>query len=210
MAIARAEPQGMPPQATISALWASLGRRQVAQLALPGATIGLLGGVIAGGMAVAGGLPLGVTLVAAVALALPLAIGGGGYDLLLAKGKMPLGPLTPAAVYWAIAFPVARVMHAAVVNLAAGDPVAVPHGWLDFVVYNMLLSVGFAIGFWWLHQNFAPRWWFRLRDRNPVADHIIRRQLQYLYLMQEDRDQKRQARRGARTAQDDSRRRRKR
>ncbi len=178
-------------------IWAGLGRRQVAELAVPGAVIGLLGGLIAGGLAVVGGLSLGITVVAAVALALPLAIAGGGYDLLLAKGKIPLGPLTPAGIYWALAFPVARVIHAALVNLVAGDPVAVPHGWLDFVVYNMLLSVGFAIGFWWLHQNFAPRWWYHLRDRNPVADHIMRRQLQYLYLMQEHRDQKRQARRGA-------------
>ena len=212
MEATRAETAGTPAGArqALSPIWAGLGRRQVAELLVPGAVIGLLGGLIAGGLAVVGGLPLEITLVAAVALALPLAIAGAGYDLLLSKGKIPLGPLTPAGIYWAVAFPIARVIHAAVTNLAAGDRVAVPHGWLDFVVYNMLLSVGFAIGFWWLHQNFAPRWWFHLRDRNPVADHIMRRQLQYLYLMQEHRDQRRQSRRGASASAPEGRRRSKR
>jgi hypothetical protein len=179
MATLRAQPRvaSATSQAPLAALWATLGRRQVAELALPGALIGLIGGVIAGGMAVAGGLPLGLAVVAAVALAVPLALAGAAYDLLLARGTFPMGPLAPAALFWAVAFPVSRVIHAAVVNLSAGDPVAVPHGWLDFVVYQLLLSVGFAIGFWWLHENFAPRWWFHLRERNPVADHFIRVQL---------------------------------
>ena len=54
-------------------------------------------------------------------------------------------------------------------DLYAGEGVAVPNGWLDFIVYQVLLSVAFGIGYWWLHENFAPRWWFHLRDRNPVA-----------------------------------------
>ena len=29
--------------------------------------------------------------------------------------------------------------------------------------------MAFGIGYWWLHENFAPRWWYHLRDRNPVA-----------------------------------------
>ena len=194
MATVRAENATPSPQAAIPALWASLGRRQIAELALPGATIGLLGGVIAGVMAAVGGLTLGVTLIAAVALALPLALGGAGYDLLVARGRIPLGPLAPVAIYWAVAFPVARIIHASIVNVSAGDRVAVPHGWLDFVVYQMLLSVGFAIGFWWLHQNLAPRWWFRLRDRNPVASHFMHQQLQFVHWLHEERQQQRQER----------------
>ena len=161
----------------LTTAWTSLGPRQVAELVVPGVVIGLLGGVIAGGMVAVGGLSLPGAVVAGLALAVPLAIAGAGFELLLAKGRIPLGPLAPAALYWLVAFPLARVVHAALVNLFAGDPVAVPHGWLDFVVYNMLLSVGFAIGFWWLHQSFAPRWWFHLRDRNAVASHFIREQL---------------------------------
>jgi hypothetical protein len=177
-------------------LFAGLSRRQLAELVVPGVGIGLLGGVIAGVLAATGGLSLAVALVASVGLAVPLALAGAGYDVLLAKGKIPLGPLAPAAIYWFAAFPLVRVVHAAIVNLAAGDPVAVPHGWLDFVIYNALLSVGFAIGFWWLHQNYAPRWWWRLRDRNPLANHFIREQLQYQGVLFEERQQKRRERVG--------------
>lgn len=200
MATLRAEGGVAPPssEAPVSTLWASLGPRQLVELALPGALIGLLGGAVAGAMAALGGLPLGETLVAGIALALPLALAGAGYELLLAAGRIPLGPLTPIALYWAVAFPVARVIHATVVSLTAGDPVAVPYGWLDFVVYQMLLSVGFAIGFWWLHQTFAPGWWYHLRDRNPVASYFIRRQLRYVGAMHEERQQRRQGRRARR------------
>jgi hypothetical protein len=181
-------------------LWAGLSRRQIAELLVPGAAIGLFAGVIAGGLAVMGGLSLGVTLVAAVSLALPLAIGGAIYDLLLTMGRIPLGPLAPMALFWVVAFPIARILNAAMVNLVAGDPVAVPHGWLDFIVYNMLLSVGFAIGFWWMHQNYAPRWWFRIRDRNPIAKYFIGTQLAFLGWQGEQREAKRQDRRERRAA----------
>lgn len=196
-----------PAAAAQADLFAGLSRRQVAELGVPGAGIGLLGGVIAGVLAATGGLSLAVTLVAALGLAIPLALAGAGYDLLLARGRIPLGPLAPVALYFAVAFPLVRVLHAAIVNLAAGDPVAVPHGWLDFVVYNALLSVGFAIGFWWLHQNYAPRWWWRLRDRNPVASNFIREQLAFQGLMFEEGQQKRRERRDrARTKRSSSKR----
>jgi hypothetical protein len=187
----------------------SLEPRQLAELTLPGVLIGLLGGAIAGAMAGLGGLSVVDTLAAGLALAIPLALSGAGYELLLAAGKIPLGPLAPIALYWAVAFPVSRVIHAAVVSLVAGDPVAVPHGWLDFVVYQMLLSVGFAIGFWWLHQTFAPGWWFRLRDRNPVASYYIRRQLRVVGAMYDEREQRRTRRRQKRRSDGRSRRRRK-
>ena len=181
-------------------LWAGLSRRQIVELWVPGAAIGLFAGVIAGGLAMMGGLSLGVTLVAAVSLALPLAIGGAIYDLLLTMGRIPLGPLAPMALFWVVAFPIARILNAAMVNLVAGDPVAVPHGWLDFIVYNMLLSVGFAIGFWWMHQNYAPRWWFRIRDRNPIAKYFIGTQLAFLGWQGEQREAQRQSRRERKSA----------
>ncbi len=185
---------------TAATLWARLSRRQIAELLVPGATIGLFAGVIAGGLGLIGGLSLGVSLVAAVSLALPLAMAGAVYDLLLTMGRIPLGPLAPMALFWAVGFPLARIMNAALVNTAAGDPVAVPHGWIDFIVYNMLLSVGFAIGFWWMHQNYAPRWWFRIRDHNPVASHFINTQLHFLRWQGEHREAKRQDRRDRRAA----------
>jgi hypothetical protein len=212
MPTARAEGGAASPStgAPASPPWASLGTGQRAELTLPGVLIGLTGGVIAGAMAGLGGLSALDTLAAGLGLAVPLGLAGAGYELLLAAGKIPLGPLTPIAIYWAIAFPIARVIHAAVVSLVAGDPVAVPHGWLDFVVYQMLLSVGFAIGFWWLHQTFAPAWWFRLRDRNPVAGYFIQRQLGFVGAMYEDREQRKERRKQRRRSGGQSQRRRKR
>jgi hypothetical protein len=196
----RAERPTVPAtaQAGPSAPSESLGRRQLAEMAMPGVAIGLLGGLIAGGMAAAGGLAPDVALVTGLALAVPMALAGAGYEILLALGKVPLSALAPLALYWAVAFPVSRILHAAITDVYAGDSVAVPHGWLDFVVYQVLLSVGFAIGYWWLHENFAPRWWYHLRERNPVADHFVRIQLQYAAAAEERQQQKRERRKRSR------------
>ena len=167
-----------PVQDPAFALWAGLGRRQVVELTLPGVAIGVLGGVILG-VVVAGGAPFHVALFAAVTLGVPLAVAGAGYEILMAQGRFPLGVLTPVALYWAVAFTVARVFQTALLDLYAGSEVAVPHGWLDFLAYQALVSVGFGIGYWWLHENFAPLWWFRIRDRNPVADHLVRVKLEF-------------------------------
>jgi hypothetical protein len=174
-----------------------LDRRQVAELSVPGAAIGLLGGVIAGGLLAISGLSLAITLLAGVLLAVPLAIAGAAYEILLAKGRLPMGTLSGAAMLWAVAWPVIRVVHGAVVDLIAGNGIATPNGILGFFVYQVIVSVPFAIGFWWLHENFAPRWWFHIRNRNPVANHFIRVQLQYAGAAEEEKDRK-SARRAAR------------
>ena len=161
-------------------------------MAVPGLAIGLLGGIIAGALAIAGGLALDVALVATLALGVPMALAGAGYELLLAKGKAPLSALAPVALYFAVAFPLVRIMHAGILDLYAGASVAVPHGWLDFVVYQVLLSVAFAIGYWWLHENFAPRWWYHVRERNPVANHFIRVQLHYAAAAEQQKQQRRE------------------
>jgi len=159
--------------------WASLSRRQVVELTLPGVAIGVLGGVILGVVVWGGGEPVHVALFAAATLGVPLAVAGAGYEILMAQGRIPLGVLTPVALYWAVAFTVARVFETALLDLYAGSEVAVPHGWLDFLAYQALVSVGFGIGYWWLHENFAPLWWFRIRDRNPIADHLVRIKLEF-------------------------------
>ena len=192
MASSRAEPPIAAMQTPVSTAWASLGRRQVVELALPGVAIGLLGGVIAAGISAAGALAWDVVLVTGLALGVPLALAGAGCELLLAKGRIPLAMLAPVAIYWAVAFPVARVIDAALVDAYAGAAVAVPHGWLDYVVYQVLVSVGFGVGYWWLHENFAPRWWFHIRDRNPVADQFIRVQLKYAGAAEAEKERRRQ------------------
>jgi hypothetical protein len=146
------------------------------------------------------GESLDVALVAGVALGVPLAIFGAAYEILLAQDRFPLGPLTPVVLYWAAAFTVSRVIQTAVVQLYAGSDVAVPHGWLDFLAYQALVSVGFGIGYWWLHENFAPTWWFRIRERNPVADHMVRVKLDYAARAEaekQSRQQKQEARQAA-------------
>ena len=179
MATGRAETTTPEPaQEPVSTAWASLSRRQVAELTVPGVAIGLLGGVILGVVVAGGAASFDVALFAALTLGVPLAAAGAGYEILVAQGRVPLGMLTPVALYWAVAFTLCRVFQTALLDLYAGSEVAVPHGWLDFVVYQALVSVGFGIGYWWLHENFAPLWWIRIRERNPVADHLVRVKLQ--------------------------------
>jgi hypothetical protein len=192
MATVRAETAtAQPAQEQDSTPWASLGRRQVVELTLPGVAIGLLGGAILGVVVGGGGEPFHVALFAAVTLGVPLAAAGAGYEILVAQGRIPLGVLTPVALYWAVAFTVSRVIQTALLDLYAGSEVAVPHGWLDFLAYQALVSVGFGIGYWWLHENFAPIWWFRIRERNPVADHLVRVKLQYAGAAEAEQERKR-------------------
>jgi hypothetical protein len=174
---------------------AELGWRRLLELALPGIAIGLLGGLIAGAAMAAGGLALDVAVFAAVTLALLLALAGAGFELVLATGRFPLSALTPVALYWVVAFPLVRIIHAAALSLYAGDAVAVPHGWLDFIVYQMLLSVGFGIGYWWLHENFAPRWWYHVRERNPIAAQYMAVLIHHIAVNEEREEQRKRGRR---------------
>lgn len=177
-----------------STIWQELGWRRALELAVPGIAIGLLGGAITGGALAAGGLSLDVALFAAVTLAIPLALAGAGFELLLARGRFPLSALTPVVLFWAVAFPVVRIVHAAILDVYAGESVAVPHGWLDFIVYQVLLSVAFGIGYWWLHENFAPRWWYHLRDRNPVAGRYMAVLIQHVAADERRAEQRKQKR----------------
>lgn len=191
---AAAAPAPAPAQEARSTPWASLTRRQVAELTLPGVAIGVLTGGILGTLVMAGGESFDVALVAGLTLAVPLSVAGAGYEILIAKGRVPLGVLTPVALYFAVAFTLSRVFQTAVLALYAGSDVAVPHGWLDFVAYQALVSVGFGIGYWWLHENFAPLWWVRIRRRNPVAEHLLAVKLQHADSAQADRERRRRRR----------------
>jgi hypothetical protein len=149
MATGHAEPATpAPAQEPPSTPWASLDRRQVVELTLPGVAIGVLTGGILGVVVAGGGEPFHVALFAAITLGVPLSVAGAGYEILVAKGRVPLGMLTPVALYWAVAFTLCRVFQTALLDLYAGSEVAVPHGWLDFLAYQVLVSVGFGIGYW--------------------------------------------------------------
>jgi hypothetical protein len=113
--------------------------------------------------------------VAVLALGLPLAAAGAGYDLLLIRGRMGIGVFAPAAGYWLLLFPLSRLVDEVLSDALAGRPVALPEGVLPFLAYQAVLSLGFAIGFVLLHENVAPRWWLRVRAGNPVAAELIER-----------------------------------
>jgi len=68
-------------QVPVSALWATLGWRQIAELTLPGVAVGMIGGLILGGLVAGSGLPLDVALFAAVTLAVPLGLALSGEAL---------------------------------------------------------------------------------------------------------------------------------
>lgn len=151
----------------------ALSRRNIAELMLPGVVIGLGAGLIPGGLAAGAGLPLSYAVLTALGLGVPLAILGAGYDLVLASGWIRLGGVAPAALYWLPGFPLARLLHEVVLDLGFGNKVALPEAFLPFLAYQATLSLGFAIGFLWLHENLGPLWWPRIRDHNPVAARYV-------------------------------------
>lgn len=147
--------------------------RQFAEVTFPGAVIGLGAGGIAGGLAAVAGLPLGYIALTTLGLGIPLAIFGGGYDVLLASGWIRLGGVVPAAVYWLPAFPLARLLHEVILDVGAGRAILLPEALLPFLAFQAILSVGFAIGFLWTHEHLATAWWPRIRDHNPVAARYV-------------------------------------
>jgi len=147
--------------------------RLIAEVAFPGAAIGLGAGVVAGGVAAVAGLSPGYVALTTLGLGLPLALFGAGYDLLLASGRLRLGGVTPAVLYWLPAFPVSRLIHEMLLDVGLGREVGLPEALLPFLAYQAILSAGFAIGFLWLHEHLGPLWWPRIRDHNPVAARYV-------------------------------------
>lgn len=147
--------------------------RHFAEVTFPGAVIGLGTGGIAGGLAAVAGLPLGYIVLTALGLGIPLAIFGAGYNALLASGQIRLGGVVPAVLYWIPAFPLARLLHEVMLDVGSGRSILLPEALLPFLAYQAILSVGFAIGFLWMHEQLATFWWPRIRDHNPVAARYV-------------------------------------
>lgn len=147
--------------------------RRLAEVALPGLAIGLSAGVIAGGLAAVAGLPAGYATVTMLTLGIPLAVFGVGYSLLLAAGKVRLGGVAPAALYWLVCFPLARYLHEVSFDMVSGNAITLPEALLPFLAYQAILSLGYAIGFVWIHEHVFPHWWIWLRDHNPVAQRYV-------------------------------------
>jgi hypothetical protein len=149
--------------------------RRAVEVVLPGFVIGLGAGVLIGLLGVAGGMSAGQALVATLILGIPLALCGALYDVLLVYGRMGIGTFAPAVAFWLPLFPLARLLNETLADVTAGQPIGFSGGFGGFLAYQALVSVGYAIGWVFLHEQLAPRWWLRVRDRNPVADRLFER-----------------------------------
>lgn len=168
--------------------------RHLGELALPGAGIGATAGVAAVGLALLAGQPIGWALATGVGLGLPMVLLGGGFGLLLGAGVVSPGVFAPAALYWFIAFPVARVAHEMLVGLIVVGRPALPPDLPGFLAYQAIVSLGFAIGFGWLHERIAPGWVRRIRHRNPAADRLYAFYLRHAEAQWKVRESRRRAR----------------
>lgn len=150
-----------------------------AEVALPGALIGLVAGLFATGVAMMAGLSPQVTFALAAGLGVPLALLGAGYCVLLARGVFQVGAVAPMALYWLVGFPLARLIDSYAVAWALGDDTVLGEPLLSFLALQAMLSMGFTIGFLWLHERIAPHWLLRVRDHNPVAASLVERYMEH-------------------------------
>lgn len=148
--------------------------------------MGVIAALGAGVLAAVAGQPAGWVVITGLALGLPISLLGAGYASLVAFKKFPIGVFTPAAAYWLVGFPLAMLVHASVTEwLFTGAP-GLPQGPLwQFLAYNALLSMGFAIGFLWSHEYLGRHWWPRIRDHNPYAASCVEEYVELATVMQE-------------------------
>lgn len=153
--------------------------RQLAEFGLPASAVGVAAGLIAGGLGAAAAQPIGWAIITGLGLAVPLVAFGVGYAVLIALGKAPAGVFAPAAAYWAIGFPLALLIHAITTEWAVTGTPGLPPEPLQFLAFRALLSMGFAIGFLWMHEQVGRLWWPRIMDHNKYAHNTIE---QYVHL----------------------------
>ncbi|WP_460398613.1 hypothetical protein [Actinophytocola sediminis] len=163
---------------------------RLAELTLPGLAVGFIAGVVAGGLAGFIGQPAGWALVTGLALGIPLALLGAGYTMLLVQNKVRLGGFAPAALYWLIGYPAARLLHEVLTTTIIGGSPQLPPDVLGFLAYQGIVSAGFAIGFLWLHERVAPRYWQRIAGRNPMAREVYLRYAEYARVIFEAKERR--------------------
>jgi hypothetical protein len=173
---------------------------QLAEIGAPGAVIGVLAGAVVGGLAGIVGQPLGWALTGAVMLAVPLAVVGGTYGMLTGLGYAKPGMFAPAAVLWLVGFPLARLFHETMTPVVLGGTATPPDNVLTFLVYQAMISMGFAIGFIWLYERLIPGWLVHIRAHNPYAERVYARYIAHAEYMWNARERRRAARSGRRPA----------
>lgn len=155
------------------------------ELAVPGAVVGATGGLIAGALSAFVGHPYGWAVTTALAMAVPLGLLGGGYGLLAGSGRFRLGVFAPAALYWLIGFPLARLAAETSTGALLGGGFTPPADVLGFLAYQGIVSFGWAIGFLWLHERIAPHWLDRVRSRNALAQQWYERYVTHARVLRE-------------------------
>ncbi|WP_211289026.1 hypothetical protein [Actinophytocola xinjiangensis] len=180
---------------------------RLAELLLPGLFVGFIAGLVAGGLAGFVGQPIGWALVTGLALGIPLALLGAGYTMLLVQNKVRLGGFAPAALYWLIAYPAARLLHEVTTSAVIGGTPRLPEDVFGFLAYQGIVSAGFSIGFLWMHERVAPRYWQRISEHNPAAAKVYVRYAEHARIIFEAKERRkamrgqvRAARRGGRPA----------
>jgi hypothetical protein len=173
--------------------------RQLAEIGAPGAAIGVIAGAVVGVMSMFVGHPVAWALTGTLTLGVPLALLGLGYGALVATGRFQPGVFAPAAIYWMVGFPVARLAHETLTPAVLGGNPTPPDNVLGFLAFQVLVSFGFAIGYIWLFERITPPWLVSIKEHNPVAEEVYARYTHHAALMWEARERRR-ARRTVRLA----------
>ena len=148
--------------------------KELAQYCVPAATVGAAAGLVAGGLAAFVGQPAGWAILTGLGLGVPLILFGSGYSVLVALRKVPAGVFAPAALYWLIAFPISLFIHAIVTEwVVTGTPGLPAEPW-KFLAFRALLSMGFAIGFLWMHDQVARFYWPTICKTNQYAQYATK------------------------------------
>jgi hypothetical protein len=165
--------------------------RHVTEVAVPGAVIGGIASVVVGVMAMVVGQPVTWALVGMLALGVPFALVGGTYGALVALGYAVPGVFVPAALLWLVGFPLSRLAHETLTPVLLGGSPTPPADVLAFLAFQGLVSLGFAIGFIWLHERVAPYWFMRVKDHNPLGHRLYVRYVEHAEMMWQARMRKR-------------------
>ena len=153
--------------------------RLLAEFCVPAFAIGGLATLGAFVLSFVAGQPAGLAVLTALALGVPVGLFGSAYAVLVASGKVPIGVFTPCAALWAVGFPLSRLTQEVVtVWLFTGSPGLPLGSFWGFLLYQAILSMGFAIGYLWLHEQLGRYWWPRVMDHNPYASRSVERYVQ--------------------------------
>jgi hypothetical protein len=89
-----------------------------------------------------------------------------------------------------VGVPLARLLHETVTPALLGGSLTPPSDVLTFLLFQLLISMGFAIGFLWLHERITPAWLARIREHNPAADLVYARYIDHAEAMWRARERK--------------------